>query len=348
MLKTDFKTSDQTQAKAQTNVGETAFASGASVSSGAASTSGAGPVAVMVDGQVVRMPSVFDYQDYRTFLKEWLFWKKQVQPGYSATIFARKAGIKAHTLLGMVIRGERNLSFETIRHFGKGLGLTQPELAYLEKLVLFNQARTSEDKAHYFNQVFSASRGQAKDMRVLHDYSDYFASWYVVAIRELVELSDFNPDAEWISRKLKRKITRKQAQEAWETVVRLGLVEKVEPTQEGGAATYRLKDQNIDVDLNHASFVMRKFHREHLKRAEEAIDGEPMMDRELHSATLAVSAEDLAMVRAQVKEYCRKLLETFPRSSAPKTHLIAVNLQMLTLTQTQENPGSEKAQGEEK
>ena len=43
------------------------------------------------------MPSVFDYQDYRAFLKDWLFWKKQVQPGYSAAIFARKAGIKAHT-----------------------------------------------------------------------------------------------------------------------------------------------------------------------------------------------------------------------------------------------------------
>jgi uncharacterized protein (TIGR02147 family) len=281
------------------------------------------------------MPSVFDYQDYRAFLKDWLFWKKQVQPGYSATIFARKAGIKAHTLLGMVIRGERNLSFETIRHFGKGLGLSQPELAYLEKLVLFNQARTSEDKAHYFQQVFSASRGQAKDMRVLHDYSDYFSSWHVVAIRELVELKGFSPDPEWICRKLKRKITRKQAQEGWETVVRLGLVEQVE-------GRYQLKDRNIDVNLNHASFVMRKFQRDQLKRAEEAIDGEPMNERDLHSVTLAVCEEDMTMIRTQVKEYGRKLLETFPRTDAPKTHLIAVNLQMLTLTETEAPQGEEK------
>lgn len=302
-------------------------------------TTGSTPVAVMVNGQIVRMPSVFDFQDYRRFLKEWLFWKKQVQPGYSATIFARKAGIKAHTLLGMVIRGERNLSFETIRHFGKGVGLSQPELSYLEKLVLFNQARTSEDKAHYFKSLFSSARGQTKDIRNLRDHADYFAHWYVVAIRELVVLKDFNPDPEWISRKLKRKVTRKQAQEAWETVVRLGLVEQID-------GVFRMTDQRIDVDTGHANFVLRKFHREYLRRAEEAIDGEPIHERELSSITLAVSPEDLAAIRTQVKEFRRKLHESFPSTDATKTDLIAVNLQMLTLTQENEIP--EVVQGEKK
>jgi uncharacterized protein (TIGR02147 family) len=301
-----------------------------------------GPIAVLADGSMLHMPGVFDYQDYRAYLKDWLFWKKQVQPGYSAAIFARKAGIKAHTLLGMVIRGERNLSFDTIRHFGKGLGLTHAELTYFEKLVLFNQARGSEDKAHYFNQVFNAARGSAKQIHVLHDHAEYFSHWYVVAVRELVVLDGFDPDPEWICRKLKRKITRKQAQEAWETVLRLGLVDKLEPTAPGEPVRYALKNPLINVDSNHANFVLRKFHREFLKRADEAIDGEPIQERELSSDTLALSAEDAAALRQQIRDFSRRIHEMFPSSGAPKTELVALNMQLLSLTHDLTPKGEER------
>ena len=49
--------------------------------------------------------------------------------------------------------------------------------------------------------------------------------------------------------------------------------------------------------------------------------------------TLAVSAEDLGAIRTRVKEFNRKLLEQFPSSNAPRAQLVAVNVQMLTLTQ---------------
>src|ERR1035437_8730833 len=79
---------------------------------------------------------IFSYLNYREFLAHWFQAKKEVQQGYSGSLFAKKAGIGSPTLLGMIIRGDRNLSAETIRAFIRALGLKGKEAIYFEKLVL--------------------------------------------------------------------------------------------------------------------------------------------------------------------------------------------------------------------
>src|ERR1700733_10894550 len=54
------------------------------------------------------VPSILEFQDYRKFLASWLECRKRMQSEYSGAMFAKKAGLASHTLLGMVIRGQRN------------------------------------------------------------------------------------------------------------------------------------------------------------------------------------------------------------------------------------------------
>lgn len=102
-------------------------------------------------------PDVYAYRDYRRFLTDWFAWKKSVQPHYSGALFAKKAGFNSHTLLGMVIRGQRNLSPTSIRAFCRALGFKAQEGTYFEKLVLFNQARNPQDQAYYQAQLSAAA-----------------------------------------------------------------------------------------------------------------------------------------------------------------------------------------------
>jgi hypothetical protein len=94
-----------------------------------------------VDHGAGPLPSAFDYQDYRLFLSDWVKRKKKGLAGFSGRSFAQRAGIASGTLLGMVIRGQRNLSASTTRGFIKALGLSGPEARYFEMLVLHNQSR---------------------------------------------------------------------------------------------------------------------------------------------------------------------------------------------------------------
>lgn len=285
---------------------------------------------VLPGAQQIKAPSLFSCLDYREFLSEWFSARKKLQPGYSGALFAKKAGIGSHTLLGMVIRGERNLSPATTRAFIRALGLKGRDALYFEKLVLFNQSKNSDDRAYYFEQLSSMTDGRAGENKLItqiQNHAAYLSHWYVVAIRELVALEDFVADPEWISKKLKKKVTRKQAEEAWKLLLDLGMVE---PAENG---RHRIAHPSIDIDPGLIDFAIRNYHKEYLNRARDAIDGEPLEERELSSMTLSLSEEDVVLLRERIKEFRKKLNAEFPVSRAPRTKVVAVNLQALILTE---------------
>jgi uncharacterized protein (TIGR02147 family) len=266
--------------------------------------------------------------NYREYLAQWFACRKRLQSQYSGAIFAKKAGLNSHTLLGMVIRGDRNLSADTTRAFVRALGLKGREALYFEKLVLFNQSKNSEDRAFYFDQLCSISSASSrKILTQIQDHASYLSHWYNVAIRELVATDGFQADPAWIARALKNKITPKQAQEAWDLLLRLGMIEE----QTDGR--FRIVSPSIDIDPGTVDFAIRNFHREYLDRAREAIDGESIEERELSSVTFALSEDDCKLLKERIKEFRKKLNSEFPTGTSARTHVVAVNLQALILTE---------------
>ena len=295
-------------------------------------------------------PHIFDYRDFRSFLKDWFGWKKQVSRGYSGATFARKAGLQSHTLLGMVIRGERNVGYHTIRSFTKALSLKGREKIFFEKLVLFNQAETSEDRSDFFEQLVSLAEGSGREILTqLKDYARYLSHWYVAAVHELVLLEDFKADPEWISAKLKRKITKKEAAEAWDILLSLGMV-RLDPASGRFAQIHVV----MDFDSGEVNFAIRNFHKEFLDRAREAVDGEPIEERELSSLTLAVAQEDLPGLREKVKEFRKHINLIYTkknetRQTGKPDRVVSVNMQLLVLSDGPEKQReSENKKGERK
>lgn len=283
-----------------------------------------------------KAPDVYRFQNYREYLKAWLEFKKQTQRDYSGAVFARKAGLQSHTLLGMVIRGDRNLGYETIRAFARALGLKGSEKIYFEKLVLFNQAKSSDDRSDFFDQLVSLAKGNEREMLThLQQYAQYCAHWYVLAVRELVLLTDFVADAGWIAAKLKGRITKKQAQAAWDTLLSLEMI-----SWDAEASQYRQTHPVIDIDLGVIDFALRKFHKEFLNLAHDAVEQESMAERELSSLTLALSQSDLLDLKKKITDFRKhiNLKYSAGQSGTPPDHVVALNMQLLILTKEGESP----------
>lgn len=273
-------------------------------------------------------PSVFDYRDYRVFLNDWFLWKKQIQPHFSGSVFARKAGLASQTLLRMVTRGERNLSYRTVRAFLKALGLRAKEAAYFESLVLFNQAQDSEEKTFYLNQLQALSRGSGRDiLNKLQDHAQFFSHWYTVAIYLMVDTEDFVADPEWIAQRLKRKVTRKQAADTLALLTKLKMVDTDKNT-----GKMKITAEQIDVDPSSVDFAIRNFHKEYLKRAIDSVDGESLEERELSSLTLSVPQADWPKLRDRLKEIRIQLNNEFGSNKSPRTLVVTINTQALALT----------------
>ncbi len=284
----------------------------------------------------VSEPDVFEYNNYRTFLNDWSNWKRSVSPYFSGAVFAKKAGLQSHTLLGMVIKEKRNLSSGTIRAFAKAVGLSEKAFNYFERLVHFNQAKKSDDKIFYFEQLLGLSRGNGKKLLAkIKDHTRYLSHWYVVAIRELSALDDFKADPEWIANKLKKQITKKEAEEAWNLLLDLGLV-----SWDAELKKFQNTQPKLDYDDGNVDFAVRNYHKEYLKRSLEAVDGDPLDERELSSLTIALSENEFKLFKEKLNEFRIEMNKSLGTSGEKTTRVVAWNTQIVTLTsKTMEKDG---------
>lgn len=87
------------------------------------------------------MNPIFNYSDYRKFLRDFYHYKKQVNPYYSYRLFSMKAGFRAPNLLKLVMDGQRNLTRDSVCKFSQALKLSEQESAYFADMVLRNQGQ---------------------------------------------------------------------------------------------------------------------------------------------------------------------------------------------------------------
>ncbi len=99
------------------------------------------------------MNNVFEYLNYREFLKDRITHMRQENPNFSFRYFNRKAGFKSSGQLKLVADGNRNLGKKGIYNVCRGLGMTGKEAEFFESLVFFNQAKTHDEKDHYYKEL---------------------------------------------------------------------------------------------------------------------------------------------------------------------------------------------------
>jgi len=278
----------------------------------------------------VPAPTIMHYDNYRLYLKDWFEWKKTQTSNYSGAIFARMAGMQSHTLLGMVMRGERSLSAASVRAFVKAMQLNPKDAMIFERLVFFNQSDNSEDRAFYLEQIVQLTKGKGKGLlQQLHQYGQYLSHWYVVAIRELVSLKDFQQEAEWISKRLKGAVSKKQVEEAWQILLDLQLVSWNAKTK-----AWETLHPHIDIDIQEVDHAIRNYQKEYLTMAYEAIDSGNREDRDFSNLTLSIRTTDIPKLKERLSEFRKNINLDFACSEGNADEVVALNVQLLVLTES--------------
>lgn len=269
--------------------------------------------------------NIYAFTDYRAYLKAFYRMKKRSKRGYSYRAFAMAAGLSSENHLWQVITGRRSLSNGSIRKFAKGLRLKKHEAEFFENLVLFNQARTHEEKNHYYRRMASSKR-YIEARHLERDQYEYFSKWYYAAVRELVLLPDFQEDARWIAAKLSPRITVKEAEASLELLQRLGLL--------GRDAEGRLvqTQQNLTSGYEVNSIAVVNYHRQMLEKAGESLERVRAPLRDVSALTVAVSQEKIAEVKRRLHEFKREL-HAFMTEGEDADVVYQLNLQLFNLSE---------------
>ncbi|MEN9577594.1 MAG: hypothetical protein RJA70_603 [Pseudomonadota bacterium] len=84
-------------------------------------------------------PDVFDYLDYRAYLRE-LYSARKKRGSFSYRAFSLRAQLKSPNYLKLVIDGERNLTQPMAKRFAVACGLAGQASSFFCELVAFGQA----------------------------------------------------------------------------------------------------------------------------------------------------------------------------------------------------------------
>lgn len=270
-------------------------------------------------------PNIFEYLDYRSFLKNLFAFKKVENPSFSHRSFARLAGLQSSNFLKLVMDGQRNLSAKAIHSFAKAFKLNKSESDFFEALVFFNQSKSMEEKNRYYDRIAQFKKYHDAKPLDVHQYT-YFSNWYFVALRELTLLKSFKEDPVWINKKLKARIHPDEIKRAIRILIDLKLLHRDD------AGRLKQSDAKISSSPEMGILAVYNFHREMIQKAGESIERSLAEHRDISGLTLALSKKQFEKIRLRLNEIRREIHE-LSCEGEDKEAVYQVNFQLFNLSE---------------
>ncbi len=272
------------------------------------------------------IPEVRQYMDYRKFLKDFYTVKKEKSKDYSYRVFTRKAGVGSPSHLKMVMDGQRNLTNQTLYKYLDAIGFKKKiDAKFFELLVNYNQEQDADRKIELFHEVMKEK--DKKGLSFLEkEQFNFLSQWHYVAIYVLVDLNDFKSDPEWITSKLRKKITKSNVEKAINALIKIGLLEF--DTERGLRQTKGALDTTDEI----INMAVVPYHRNMINLALNYLEEGDWSLREFNGGTLPMNPKTLEILKTKIREF-RKEVNEMTDNLDNVSDVYQFNLQLFPLTE---------------
>ncbi|MDO8520068.1 MAG: TIGR02147 family protein [Deltaproteobacteria bacterium] len=270
---------------------------------------------------------VFEYMDYRAYLKDKCGEMRRERPYFSYRWFNRKAGIKSSGFLKLVMDGKRNLAEQGIRGIAKGFSLDAKERKYFELLVRFNQAGSPEDKNDYFREL-----SENKEFKKAHPLTEaqyaLFSHWYYPVLLEMIRFkTGEKKNAKWIARQINPPVPLRDINQAVKKLKALGLIVVDDNGNLSG------KEAMLSTPDEVQSILVGNFHVQMSELAAKSVTTAHPADRELSSLTTATTPAGFQRAKKEIQEFRKKLHSILEAAGEGEGQMVAhLNLQLFKLS----------------
>ncbi len=259
----------------------------------AATTAAAAPLVSVVD-------RIFEYENYRLFLADFFNEQRRIKPQFSLRFFAHKAGFSSHTFCDNIIKGNRNLSRDSIPKMVAALSLEGASASFFETLVHYNQAKTAAERALQLKEL-SKIRSGLRFYRIQEQQYAYYRYWYLPVIRELAVYVDWQDDYRLLGSLMRPKLTAAEVKSAVETLVDIGILTK------DAAGCYH-QTSTVVTSEGIPGHIIKAARSEYLLRAIEAAETLPPERRHMAYATIAMNRNTYEIALQKLDELRREIL----------------------------------------
>lgn len=270
------------------------------------------------------MIDIFQYTDYRQFLRDFYEAEKRRNPHFSHRYIAMKVGFTSSGFFAKIIQSKTNISPKLALRFADFMKLKKRESEYFELLVLFDQSKTQAEKQRRYEKILSYHRSEVKIVD-LYQY-EYFKRWYYVAVRELLAFYPFDGNYRELSRMLEPAITPAQARKAVDLLEKLGLIRR------NSKGWYEQTNAVISTGYDAKTVAIHNFQLATLDMAAESIDRFDRQERDISTLTMHFSRGMYESISEKLKNFRRELLELVKNDPDRADRVYQFNFQMYPLS----------------
>ena len=261
-------------------------------------------------GDPLKPPLLSHFDDYRAFLGAWYSYRKQAQKGFSYTVWGHSCGFASRAFLRDVIQGKKNLTAVSIPRVSASLGLEGEQLEEFHHLVLFGQAKKSEQKEVHFRALCRLRRAYSA-WKLRQNQHEFYSRWYHSTIRELATGDGVADDVNQIAAMLQPRLSPQEVERSLALLNKLGLVERKE-------GIIRATRTAITTGDEVSSHFVKLFHRENLELTKQAIDKASGAERDLSALVISLSEEGFREAKTALRFFRKQLAATADRDRGEK------------------------------
>ena len=278
----------------------------------------------------LKKPTVYEYTNYRQFLKDMYAYLKSTQPSFSYRYFSLKGGFRSPNFYKLIAEGVRNLSRDSTAKFAKVLKLNSKETEFFSALVALNQSSSIEEEQEHAHNIL-----KFRSFQNIHPLSreqyEYLAKWFIIPVREILALDHLSHDSKSLAEAFVSDIYPKQVEEALELLTRLKLI--------GRKSNGRWQQNQALLSTGDAVFgtAVRTFHHEMMSRAQEALHSDPTKF-DISSVTIAISEKNYAKLKGRIQKFRKELLAIAESDTTPDV-VYQLNLQLFPISKSHNKQG---------
>lgn len=250
--------------------------------------------------------SLFQYDDYRTYLKDYYSFQKEQNSFFSYQYLADKAGFKSKSFLYRIIKNGRCMSSTSAIKLSRALKHTRDEAEFFENLVGYNQAKTEEEQEHYFGRLVRITKRQKslpENAIITPDKYELYSTWYHQVIRSLIDMYSFNGDYKWLAAMIRPHITESQARRSVELLKRLELI------KQDNDGIYSSVQKTITTGAQVQKRALRSYYQSCLQIAQQSINGVAPELRNISGLTLGVSEKTYQKMVERLAELRQEFMQ---------------------------------------
>ena len=162
---------------------------------------------------------------------------------------------------------------------------------------------------------------------LLKSQYNYFSNWYMLAIRELVSNADFKEDYDYISKRLRNKVSKKEIIESINDLINLGLLKR----NEAGKIEQSENFINFtDTSMNYT--VANALHTQFLEKAKESLREDAYENRSASCVVIATDSENFQKIREEIKAFREQILNKYGTSNAKVDCVLNLGIQLNHIT----------------